>query len=256
MRWSAPFPSTRLFILAAAVLLCIPASTAQDPVAIIQKMEELTRGDRTYMEMSMQVVRPRYTREIGMRTWAMGDDYSLIFITAPARDRGIGYLKRQKEIWNWMPSIDRLIKLPPSMMSQSWMGSDFTNDDLVRESSTVEDYHHKHLGFETIDGVRCHKIELVPKPDRPIVWSKVVMWIAEDHHYQVRVEQFDERGDRVNTLIFTDVKELGGRRIPARIELVPEGKKGHATVLLTHSIDFNPKVDEAFFSIQNLQRIN
>lgn len=218
-------------------------------------MEDLTRGDRSYMEVRMQIVRPRYTREIAMRSWAIGDDYSLIFITAPARDRGIGYLKREREIWNWMPAIDRLIKLPPSMMSQSWMGSDFTNDDLVRETSVIEDYTHRYLGRETIEGYDCHIIEMVPKPDRPIVWSKVVTWIAVEEDFQLRTEQYDERSDLVNTISFSDVQTFGKRRMPARMELTPHEKKGHATVLITEAIDFEPDLNTDFFSVQNLQRL-
>ena len=231
------------------------ALPAQDPVEILRKMEDLTRGDKSYSEVSMQIVRPRYTREIGMRSWAMGDDYSLIYITAPARDRGMGYLKRDREIWNWMPSIDRLIKLPPSMMSQSWMGSDFSNDDLVRESSIIHDYTHRHLGMEEMGGYHCHKIELIPKPDKPIVWGKVLVWVAEKEYYQMRTEQYDERGDLVNVITFSEVKNFGERSMPARMELVPQDKKGHATVLITEQMDFSPKLDADFFSIQNLQRI-
>jgi len=228
---------------------------AQDATEIIRKMEDQMRGDKVYTEVVMEIVRPRYTRSMSMKSWALGEDYSLILVTAPARDRGIAYLKREKEIWNWMPTIDRLIKLPPSMMSQSWMGSDFTNDDLVRESSTINDYEHRILNDEEIDGYPCYQIELIPKPDAPIVWGKVLMWVSKEHYFQLRVEQFDERMEVVNRISFSDIRQFGDRQVPARMELVPLDKKGHKTVLIQEVMDFDIQVDKDFFSIQNLQRV-
>jgi outer membrane lipoprotein-sorting protein len=239
------------------IFLLIFASVvnAQNATEIIKKMEDKMRGDKAYMEVSMQIVRPKYTRELSMKSWTLGEDYSLILITAPARDNGIAYLKRQKEIWNWMPSIDRLIKLPPSMMSQSWMGSDFTNDDLVRESSTIDDYTHKLLRKEQKNGYECHVIELVPKPNAPIVWGKVVVWVADVHFFQLRAEHYDERMQLVSYIDFSEVKNLGGREIPSKMEMVPVDKKGHKTILIHNVADFNPNINEDFFSIQNLKRV-
>lgn len=225
------------------------------PRDILRKAEEHTRGDKSYAEVTMEIVRPRFTRTISMRSWAMGEDYSLILITAPARDRGVAYLKRKNEIWNWMPSIDRLIKLPPSMMGQSWMGSDFTNDDLVRESSVIDDYTHKLLGQETIEGRKCHKIEMTPKPDKPIVWGKVIVWIAEDPYIQLKTEQYDENGKLINRIEFSEIKTFDGREVPTKMTLIPLDKSGHKTILTQHKMDFNPAIDEDFFSIQNLQRV-
>ena len=226
-----------------------------NPREILRKAEEHTRGDKSYAEVTMEVVRPRFTRTISMRTWAMGEEYSLILITAPARDRGIAYLKRKNEIWNWMPSIDRLIKLPPSMMGQSWMGSDFTNDDLVRESSVIDDFTHKLLGQEVVEGRTCHKIEMIPKPDKPIVWGKVIVWIAEDPYIQLKTEQYDEKGKLINRIEFSDIKTFDGREVPTKMTLIPLDKPGQNTILTQHKMDFNPAIDEDFFSIQNLQRV-
>ena len=149
---------------------CFDAA-AQDPREIIRQMENNMRGTSSYTEMTMETVRPRYTREISMRSWSLGDDYSLIVVTAPARDQGTAFLKRGNEIWNYVPNIDRTVKMPPSMMSQSWMGSDFTNDDLVRGSSTVDDYTHQLLSEETVDGHACYVIEMTPKPETPVAYE-------------------------------------------------------------------------------------
>ncbi|MDD4087656.1 MAG: outer membrane lipoprotein-sorting protein [Bacteroidales bacterium] len=230
--------------------------TAQEDVKdIIRKMEQHTKGDAMYAEVSMQTIRPRYMREITLKSWSLGNDYSLIFITAPARDKGIGYLKRDKEIWNYLPNIDRTIKMPPSMMSQSWMGSDFTNDDLVRESTILDDYDHRILAEEQLDGYDCWKIEMIPHPESSVVYGKVLLWVAKEYYFQVRIENYDEDDELVSTMYFKDVKLLGGREIPAVMEMVPADKPGHKTVLTNHVIDFQPKIEQSFFSIQNLKKI-
>jgi outer membrane lipoprotein-sorting protein len=244
-----------LFLFIAVFSFTTSSISQVNPREILRKAEEHTRGDRSYAEVTMEIVRPRFTRTISMRSWAMGEEYSLILITAPARDRGIAYLKRQNEIWNWMPSIDRLIKLPPSMMGQSWMGSDFTNDDLVRESSVIDDYTHKLLGQEVVEGRTCYKIEMTPKPDKPIVWGKVIVWIAEDPYIQLKTEQYDEKGKLINRIEFSDIKTFDGREVPTKMTLTPLDKSGHKTILTQHKMDFNPTIDEDFFSIQNLQRV-
>jgi hypothetical protein len=119
---------------------------AQDARAIVERMDKNMRGDYSTQELTMTIVRPTWQRTISMKGWSVGQDYSMILITAPAREKGQVFLKREKEMWNWVPAIDRMIKIPPSMMMQSWMGSDFTNDDLIRESSVIDDYEHRLLG--------------------------------------------------------------------------------------------------------------
>ena len=116
------------------------ASFAQDIKAIIKEADEKFRGTSSTGEYTMIIERPSWSREVSMKMWSLGNEFSLIYISAPAKEKGQVFLKRHNEMWNWVPSIERMIKIPPSMMMQSWMGSDFTNDDLVRESSLVKDY--------------------------------------------------------------------------------------------------------------------
>lgn len=228
---------------------------AQSAGEIIERMEEVMRGEANYAEMTMRIERPRYEREVSMRSWALGEDYSLILITAPARDRGTVFLKRENEIWNYIPNIDRTIKMPPSMMSQSWMGSDFTNDDLVRESSTVDDYDHQILREETIDGRESWVLELIPKPDTPIVWGKVLVWIDKQECLQLRMENYDQSGELANTMEFLDIRELGGRNLPSRMVLTPTDRPDHRTILEYREIDFDTNLDPSFFTRQNMRRI-
>jgi len=238
------------------VILITSSTLAQDPVEIIHQMEQNMRGDASYTEMSMEVVRPRYTREISMRTWALGDDYSLVYVTAPARDEGTAFLKIGNEIWNYQPNIDRTVKMPPSMMSQSWMGSDFTNDDLVNATSLVDDYTHELLGEEEIDGHACYLIGMQPKPDNPIVYEKVLQWVSKEHYLPVRTENYDERDQLVNTIHFREIKTLGGRKIPSIMEMVPKNNGNQKTIITTHEADYDIEIEEDFFSIENLTEIN
>ena len=242
-------------LFAGTVLMSTTEAHAQDAREIIRQTENNMRGDMSYMEMSMQVVRPRYTREISMRSWSLGDDYSLVYVTAPARDEGTAFLKRGKEMWNYQPNIDRTIKMPPSMLSQSWMGSDFTNDDLINASSLADDYDHTFIRMETIDGHECYVIELVPHPDNPVVYDKSLYWVSKEHYLPVKNENFDEYGDLVNTIHFRDIKQLGGRYIPAIMEMVPADRDNQRTVITTHAADFSIDVDQSFFSTQNLTNI-
>ena len=148
---------------------------AQDIKEIVKKADEKFRGMSSQGELTMTIERPSWSRTVSMKNWTLGNEFSLIYITAPAKEKGQVFLKRQNEMWNWVPSIERMIKIPPSMMMQSWMGSDFTNDDLVKESSLVKDYAHNLLSEEKIEGYDCYKIELIPNEDAPVVWGKILM---------------------------------------------------------------------------------
>ena len=142
------------------------------------------------------------------------------------------------------------------MMMQSWMGSDFTNDDLVKESSLVKDYSHKLLSSnEKINNYDCYKIELIPHEDAPVVWGKIFMWISKEELHWLKAEIYDEDEFLVNTEILTDIKQMDDRVIPTRMEMIPAEKEGHKTVLIFKDIDFNAPLKESFFSIQNMKRI-
>lgn len=228
---------------------------AQDATEIIRQMDEKMRGESLKAELSMTIIRPNWDRTISMKSWSRGTEYSLILITGPARDEGTAFLKRGNEIWNWVPSVGRTIKMPPSMMMQSWMGSDFTNDDLVRESSVVIDYNHELAGEEIIEGYECYKIEMTPKPDAPVVWDRVDIWVSKAEYLQLRTEFYDEFGDLINVMKGRDVKEFDGRMIPSKMEMIPQDKQGHKTVLEYHSMKFNEGIPESFFSVQNMRRV-
>lgn len=245
----------KLITLLFTFMLSGLAISAQDLEEIIRRADEKFRGNSSRGEMSMIIERPTWSREVTMKSWTLGNHYSLIYITAPAKEKGQVFLKRNKEMWNWVPTIERMIKIPPSMMMQSWMGSDFTNDDLVRESSLAKDYTHKLLGEEKMAGYDSYKIELIPNDDAPVVWGKIVMWVSKTDYLWLKGEYFDEDGVLVNTEILTDIKQMGNRKMPTRLEMIPADKPGQKTIMIFKNIEFDVKIDEAFFSQQNMKKV-
>lgn len=222
---------------------------------IVRKAEERMRGKSSYAELSMDIIRPEWKRSMSMKSWSKGSDHALVYVVSPAKDKGTVSLKIGNEMWNWLPSIERSIKVSPSMMMQSWMGSDFTNDDLIRQSSVVDDYDHVLLGEETLQGIACYKVELTPKPEAPVVWGKIITWITKDEFNQLKAEYYDEDDMLVNVMTGYDLKTIDGRLLPTRWEMVPAGEPGNKTVMTYKNIDFDINVDDSFFSKQNMSRV-
>jgi hypothetical protein len=242
-------------VLAVSFFMILSGLTyAQNALDIIKKVDQKMRGNYSYQEMEMKIVRPDWERSITMKSWTKGTTYALILITSPAKEKGQVFLKRDKEMWNWVPSIERMIKIPPSMMMQSWMGSDFKNDDLVRESSIVVDYEHNFLGEEDINGISCWKLELDPKPEAPVVWGKIIAWIDKEYN-QLKVDYYDEDGYLVNIMNQSDIKKMDDREIPTHLEMIPADEEGKKTVINILSATFDDPIPENFFSQQNMQRV-
>jgi outer membrane lipoprotein-sorting protein len=243
------------FIVLVGFLMPALHTFSQDAKTIVQKANDLAMGKTSSGEMTMTIERPSWTRAVSMKSWSKGTDYYLILITEPARDKGQVFLKRLTDMWNFMPAINRMIKIPPSMMSQSWMGSDFTNNDLVKMNSLVEDYTHKILGEENVGDYDCYKIELMPKEDAAVVWGKIVMWIAKNEYYEMKAEFYDEDMKLMNTQIASDIRQFGDRKLPARMEMVPADKPGNKTILQMENMQFNIDLPDSFFSQQNMQKV-
>jgi outer membrane lipoprotein-sorting protein len=222
---------------------------------IVKRADDKVRGKTNQADMVMRIVRPTWQREIGLKSWSKGTDLGMVLVTSPARDKGTAFLKRKREVWNWQPSIDRTIKLPPSMMLQSWMGSDFTNDDLVKESSMVEDYEHTLAGDTLIDGRPCYKIVMLPKEEAAVVWGKVINYIDKKDYLQLLIYFYDESGVLVNTMKGSDIRLLGGRLLPARMEMTPADNPKNHTIIEYRSLTFDVPMEEGFFSVQNLKRV-
>lgn len=241
--------------LLAVIILSMNLYAQESARDIVEKSNDLIRSQSSYAEFTLKIIKPDWSREIKMKAWSIEPDYSMIYITAPARDKGTVFLKRKQEVWNYLPSIQRTIKIPPSMMLQSWMGSDFTNDDLVRQSSIVEDYTHSIIGEENYQDYPCYKIELTPKPDAGVVWGKIIMLISKKGYLQFKMDYYDEDEYLVKTMQGSKVKEIGGRVIPTYWEMIPVDDPGQKTVMIYDEIEFNKKIKPNFFSQQNMKRV-
>jgi len=244
-----------IFLTATAFVIISSFAYAQDAKEIVTKAEDNIKGLSSVTEMTILIKRPTWTRSMSMKGWTKGEQYSMIVVTAPAKDAGTVFLKRVKEIWNWLPNIERVVKLPPSMMSQSWMGTDLTNDDLVKASSRIDDYNHKIVGDSVIEGRKCWKIEMIPLPAAAVVWSKVNMWIDKKDYLELRLEFFDEDNKLVNVMQGSDIRTIGGRVMPAKLEMMPVQKKGQETIITYTSAVFNQPITVDFFTTQNMKKV-
>lgn len=246
----------RLLVITVILLLEVSIGWTQDAKSIVKRADDNMRGNTSQAEMIIKTTRPMWTREMMVKTWMKGNDYAMILIQAPAKDKGTVFLKRKKEVWNWLPTLERSIKLPPSMMSQSWMGTDFTNDDLVKESSVVEDYVHTIAGDSIIQNRACFVIQMIPKPDAAVVWGKLVVCIDKENFIELHCRFYDEDGVLVNTMNAFDVKLMDGRLIPTRIEMIPEDKKNQKTEIIYRKIVFNRTLEDSFFTMEKMRNLN
>ncbi len=237
------------------LLFYLPNAFAVNATDIVDKSDKQMRGESSYSVATMNIIRPDWTRSMSMKSWTKGRDFSLVLVTAPAKDKGSVSLKRYREMWNWVPAIERVIKIAPSMLSQSWMGSDFTNDDLINQSSIVVDYEHEFVQEEPFDGETTYVIDAVAKPDAPVVWSKIRLWISKQSLLERKAEFFDEFGELINTMQTFDIKPMGGRNIATRLEMIPADKPGYKTEFITHEAQFDFSIDEAFFSQQQMRQL-
>ncbi|MGF1737060.1 outer membrane lipoprotein-sorting protein [Photobacterium satsumensis] len=246
----------RLLKVLLIILACLPAwAAAQSATSIVEKSDQQMRGDSSYTEATMRIVRPDWTRTMSMKSWTKGQDLSLVLVTAPAKDKGSASLKRYREMWNWLPSIERVVKIAPSMLGQSWMGSDFTNDDLINQSSIVVDYSHEMVGQEAFDNDPSWVIDATAKPNAPVVWSKVRLWVSKKTYLQRKIEFYDEFDDLINTMNTYDVKLMGGRQVASRMEMLPADKPGNKTEIITHQAQFNFPIKESFFSQSQMKAL-
>ena len=241
----------RAFLLPFCLPILLSAQSAEE---IIRKSESMIKGNTCRGSFLMTVVTPDYTRRMEMDSWWSGNDKALILIRSPKKEAGNKTLKIGNEMWSYLRNTETTIKIPPSMMLQSWNGSDFTNDDLVRESNLEKDYFQKIAGEETRDGEECWKVQLLPRPNAPVVWGRLLYWVRRKDFLPVRVEYFDEKGKLVRVMQFTDIKNIGRRTIPARWSIINAAKPGHRTDFEILKAEFDIKISTKIFSLQELER--
>ena len=246
-------PMGNLLLSLLFILVSLPVSAIEID-ELIRHIDRLWRGETSRASMTMTVKTQRYKRSMTMEAWSRGKDYSLVVIRNPIKDKGIATLKVKENIWNYLPKINRVTKVPSSMMSGSWMGSHFTNDDLVKES-TFEDDFNSSITFEGMrNGMTIYEMTSIPKEDAAVVWGKVMMQIEQKTLAPHRALYYDEEGLLVRTLTFDQPQQIGERTVPMRLTLQPEDKPEESTVIIYNDIVLDVPIADAFFSLQNLQK--
>ena len=236
-----------------------PAAGAADAPADIELARELLdgtddmhRGSSSIATITMNVKTARFERSMRMKSWSKGEEKSLIRIESPAKEAGVTTLKVGENIWNYLPRVDRTMKVPAGMMSGSWMGSHFSNDDLVKESRMADDFTFQITGRPDASGVGSWVVECTAKHDAAVVWGKVIVTVRPDR-LPDNIAYFDEKGVLIRTMKFTDVRELGGKLAPGRMILVPEDKPGEFTEIVYNELTLDADVPDSMFSLQALK---
>jgi outer membrane lipoprotein-sorting protein len=222
---------------------------------IIKEANDLRYGETSIGGMEMTLVRPSWKRSISMKMWTKGTDYSMVIITAPAKEKGQVFMKRENEMWNWIPKISRMIKLPPSSMSQGWMGSDYTNDDMMNEGSLIDNFNHKIIRTEIFEDMKCWVIESTPIEESEVIWGKKISWISQEDFFTLKTESYDEDLYLVKTEISSEIIQMGGKKLPSKFVIIPADNPGNKTIVILKDIIFNQEIKNSFFSQQNMKRI-
>lgn len=246
--------SNRLLYFVAALILFSPLQTAQaeDAKAIVKAAIEYWRASSSYGVFNMTIRRPDWQRTMTMRSWTKGNKRSLTRVIAPKKDAGNGTLLIDKRMWQYSPKINRIIKIPASMMNQSWMGSDFSNNDISKADDLIDQYHHKLLKKYKKAGHTVYIIQAIPMDDAPVVWGREVIHIRDDY-LMLQHDFYDQDGKLVKKMVTLEIKKMGGRNISARQRMQKIDKPGEWTEVVTKSVRFNLPMPMSRFTLSNLR---
>ena len=247
----------RIVIVALGLTVCAffgPSmdALAQDAQAIVQASFDYWRGKASVATVAMVIHRPDWERPMTIRAWTKGQSDSIVVVTAPSKDKGNGTLKKGKEMWMYNPKVNRVIKVPPSMMSQAWMGSDFSNDDLAKSDSILDDYIHTLIGTETHEGKRLYVIKSMPKPTAPVVWGMQRLKIREDH-ILLQEEFYDEDLELVKAMTGSQIQMMSGRLFPKVWRMHKAGAEDEYTELIYQELEFTDDLPDNLFTLTHLR---
>jgi len=253
--------SSIIFFVAFVFSILIPVAVSADDIdgkSIIADIEKRLWGKTSQGTYKMTISTAYWKRTLSLSVFMQRPDKSFIRILSPAKEAGVGSLRIKNEMWNYLPKIERVVKVPPSMMLQSWMGSDFTNDDLVKESSMINDYTHEITSTPVDDNIAlgnepAYQIISIPKPNAPVVWGKLVYVVRKSDLMPLSFNYFDERGRLIKSLTFSNVREIEGRQIPTRWEMRSTDKPKNATVFELVDITFDKPIPKRVFTLRNLR---
>ena len=243
-----------LLLLLGATSPAVSVTDEQRVYEIVDQVDQLLRGDSSQGTITMQIVTENWQRSLTMQVWSQGTENSLVRIEKPRKEAGTATLKVGNNIWNYLPKVSRTIKIPTSMMMASWMGSHFTNDDLVKESIMSRDYVIT-LSYEgERNGSSVYEFTLIPKPDAAVVWGKLELEVRQDDLMPTWHRYYDEDGTLIRELTFSEYTLMGGRRVPTRLVMQPYDKPGEQTVIIYDNLVFDVPIQADTFSLRNLER--
>ena len=226
--------------------------TADEANEIMQKLDNNIRGKNIYLKISMRVVSSRHERSMRMENWAQGSKKSFVKILYPPKDKGITFLSLDNQMWQYVPKIERTIKIPPSMMLQNWMGSNITNVDMVKQSSVVEDYDPRIIKREG----KLVTIELIPKEDAPVVWGKIISLIDTSTYTSRKDIFYDEEGEKVRIFLYEKVKQFGEYHLPTYWKVQPLDKKDSYTEIFLEEVRYDISISDQYFRKSALKRFS
>lgn len=240
-----------LMLLVVVMAIPVQAENAPSATELLERMDTLYQQDSAHAIMTMTVVTPDYQRTMRLESWSLGLDYALVKVLEPVRERGVATLQRDTEMWNFLPKINKVVKVPPSMMMGSWMGSDFTNDDLMRDTSWSEEY-----DVSLSETANTYELQLTPFENTVTVWGGMTLSIDKASLLPLQQRYFDEDGEQMRVMTFANVTDFNGTALPATMTLTPLNKDGQYTEVEYQQLDFNVDLDDGFFTLQNLRRRN
>lgn len=247
------FSKILIFLLLLSLWFTLSPQGGQgDAKEIVKKMDELYRSNSSFASMEMEIVTPHWQRTLKLDAWSLGMDKTFIRILSPKKERGIATLRIDNEMWNFLPKTNKVMKVPPSLMMGSWMGSDFTNDDLVKEFTFLEDYIFELTEAENAETGVVY-VKCTPKEGLPIIWGHIIIAVKEKSYLPIWQKYYDEKGKLMREIVYKELKKFGNREIPAVMELIPHNKEGNKTIVRYVEAKFDIKIDKGTFSLRNLR---
>ena len=224
-----------------------------DPEIILNNVDDIYRSNASHGILTLSVKTSNWQRSLTLEQWSKGNDMHLLKVLKPKKEKNLATLRVDKNVWNYMPKVKRVVKIPSSMMSSSWMGSHFTNDDLVKQSRMVIDYDFS-ITYEGLrDGVDIVEISCIPKKNAAVVWGKVEVIVYRNDFIPLRIVYYDEDLKLSRTLKFSNIQVLGGKKIPLQMKMVPTDEPEESTAILWEKIEFDLAIKDDFFSLRKLQ---
>ncbi len=243
-----------LIVLSIFIFISNAKADNISPEKILNNIDDLYRSNTSHGILTLSVTTVNWQRTLTLEQWSKGEEKSLIKVLKPKKEKGLTTLRVDKNVWNYMPKVKRVVKIPSSMMSSSWMGSHFTNDDLVKQSRMAEDYTFS-ITFEGMkDGKEIIEVTCLPNKEAAIVWGKVEVVVYADDYLPLRLIYYDEDLLLSRTLEFTNIEMMDGKMIPTMMNMIPTDEPGESTTMKWEEIQFDVTIDDEFFSLRKLQK--